>query len=394
MQYKFSDRISALKPSAIREILKAVQDPNAISFAAGSPAAEAFPAIPMRDFASEILTDNPAAALTYGVSEGYDPLRKAVMSRMREKYATGADDDDILIVTGGQQGIELLTKCVLNEGDTIISEEPSFVGALNAFRSFNANLVGVTVEDDGMNIDALEEALKNNPNTKFIYVIPTFQNPSGRVTSLEKRKAIVEMAKKYDVLILEDNPYFELRYSGEYVPTIKSLDTDGRVVYCGSFSKILSPGIRVGYVIANRELINKMTVAKQVSDVHTNLLFQMVAEKMMTQYDLDGHIAGLCDLYRTKRDAMVAAIRREMPKAKFIVPDGGLFLWLTLPENVSGADFARACSERGVMGVPGATFLIDDSRMSSFVRLNFSTPSIDQINKGIAIMGVVYKELC
>ena len=392
MEYKFSDRISALKPSAIREILKAVQDPNAISFAAGSPAAEAFPAEAMRDFASKILTESPAAALAYGVSEGYNPLREAVLRRMREKYATGTDDDDVLIVTGGQQGIELLSKCVLNEGDTVISEAPSFVGALNAFRSFNVNLAGVPMDDDGMNIEALENALRENPNAKFIYVIPTFQNPSGRVTSLEKRKAILALAEKYDVLVLEDNPYFELRYSGEYVPTIKSLDTNGRVVYCGSFSKILSPGIRVGYVIAGRALISKMTVAKQVSDVHTNLLFQMVVHKMMTEFDLDAHIKGLCDLYRVKRDAMVNALRKEMPGADFIVPDGGLFLWLKLPDTVSGADFAKACSARGVMGVPGATFLMDDTQMCSYVRLNFSTPSIEQIEKGIAIMGQAAKE--
>jgi len=393
VKYTFSDRISALKPSAIREILKATQDPNAISFAAGSPAAEAFPAEPMRDFANEILTNNPAAALTYGVSEGYNPLRAEVLKRMREKYNTGSDDDDILIVTGGQQGIELLSKCVLNEGDTVISEEPSFIGALNAFRSFNVNLVGVPVEDDGMDLAALERALAENPKTKFIYVIPTFQNPSGRVTSLEKRRGILELAKKYDVLVLEDNPYFELRYSGEFVPTIKSMDTEGRVVYCGSFSKILSPGIRVGYAIAGAELIGKMTVAKQVSDVHTTLVFQMVAYKMMTEFDLDGHIEKLCDLYREKRDVMVNTLRTHLPMAKFIVPDGGLFLWLTLPEGVSGAAFVKECASRGVMCVPGATFLMDDSLESNCIRLNFSTPSIAQIEKGIAIMGEAAKAM-
>lgn len=392
MQYAFSDRISALKPSAIREILKATQDPNAISFAAGSPASEAFPAEAMRRFSNEILRDMPAAALTYGVTEGYTPLQEAVLHRMHGKYATGSADDDILIVTGGQQGIELFSKCVLNEGDTVISEAPSFVGALNAFRSFAANIVGVPVEEDGMDLAALERALTENPNAKFIYVIPTFQNPSGRVTSLAKRRAILELAHRYDVLILEDNPYFELRYSGNAVPTIKSLDTEGRVVYCGSFSKILSPGIRVGYVIAGRELINKMTVAKQVSDVHTNLVFQMVAHKMMTEFDLDAHIDGLCSLYREKRDAMTAAIRRELPGTSFVEPEGGLFLWLKLPDSVSGAEFTRACSAKGVMCVPGATFLTDELASCPYVRLNFSTPSLAQIEKGIAIMGDAARE--
>ncbi|MBQ1505031.1 MAG: PLP-dependent aminotransferase family protein [Oscillospiraceae bacterium] len=392
MQYTFSDRISALKPSAIREILKATQDPNAISFAAGSPASEAFPAAQMQIFIDEILTKNPAAALTYGVSEGYTPLREAAKARMRDKYQTGTDDDDILIVTGGQQGIELLSKCVLNEGDTVISEAPSFIGALNAFRSFGVDLVGVPMEHDGMNIASLEKALAENPKAKFIYVIPTFQNPSGYVTSLEKRKAILELAKKYDVLILEDNPYFELRYSGSFVPTIKSLDTEGRVVYCGSFSKILSPGIRVGYVIAGKEMIAKMTVAKQVSDVHTNLVFQMVAQKMLTEFDIDRHIAWLCDLYREKRDAMTGAIRRYLPSLSFVEPEGGLFLWLKLPDSVSGADFAKACAAKGVMCVPGATFLTDEAAACPYVRLNFSTPSLAQIEEGVRRMGEVAKE--
>lgn len=393
LQYTFSNRISELKPSAIREILKVTQDPNIIPFAAGNPAPEAFPVAEMSEISARIFKESPASALQYGVSEGYTPLREAIKARMHDKYHTGTEDDDVLVVTGAQQGMDLTAKCFLNEGDGIICESPSFIGSLNSFRSYRANLIGVPTEPDGMDLEKLEAALRDNGNVKLIYIIPTFQNPTGRVTSLEKRRKILALAAKYNVLILEDNPYFELRYSGEDVPTIKSMDTEGRVIYVGSFSKILSPGIRVGFVMANHGVISKLTVAKQVSDVHTNLMYQMIACDMLTKYDIDAHIAKVCDMYRAKRDAMCDAIEKYFPKAcTYERPDGGLFLWCRLPDGYDGVAFCKLCGTRGVMGVPGSSFSIDENEVSPYIRLNFSLPSFEQIERGVKIMGDTMRE--
>lgn len=393
MNYTFSNRISELKPSAIREILKVTQDPTVISFAAGNPAPEAFPVKEMSEISARIFREMPATALQYGVSEGYTPLRQTIRERMLSKYATGTEEDDVLIVTGAQQGMELTTKCFVNEGDSIICESPSFIGSLNSFRSYRANLIGVPMEVDGMDLEKLENALRENNNVKFIYVIPTFQNPTGRVMSLAKRQKILELARQYDVMILEDNPYFELRYSGENLPTIKSMDTEGRVIYVGSFSKILSPGIRVGFVLANSAVISKLTVAKQVSDVHTNLMYQMIANEMLTKYDIDAHIEKICDIYREKRDAMCNAIEKYFPKeVTYERPDGGLFLWCRLPDGYDGVEFCKLCGPRGVVGVPGSSFAIDENEKTPYIRLNFSLPTFEQIERGVKIMGEALRE--
>ena len=245
MNYTFSNKISSLKPSAIREILKAPSDANTISFAAGNPAPESFPIDEMEALANEIFHENPASALQYGVTDGYTPLREAISARNKAKFNIGRDFDTTVIVSGGQQGIELACRVFCNEGDAIICENPTFIGALNAFRSNGARPIGVPLSEDGIDTDALEEAIKATPNAKLIYVIPNFQNPSGITTSYEKRVKIYEIAKKYGLIILEDNPYGELRFAGEDVPTIKSMDNDGIVIYCSTFSKILSAGMRV-----------------------------------------------------------------------------------------------------------------------------------------------------
>ncbi|MDR3645001.1 MAG: PLP-dependent aminotransferase family protein, partial [Clostridia bacterium] len=271
MDYEFSARISSLQPSAIREILKAASDPNLISFAAGNPAPESFPVADIRRISAQILENNAAEALQYGISEGYTPLHDVLRTRMRDKFRCGGDGDDLIIVSGAQQGIELSCKVLCNEGDTVLCENPSFIGALNAFRSYNVNLRGVPVEADGISIPGLEQALNEEKRTKLLYLIPTFQNPTGITMSEEKRRCVYALAKKYGVMIIEDNPYADLRFSGSEVPLIKSFDTDGLVIYCGSFSKVLSAGMRVGFVIAPKPVISKLVVAKQVSDVHTNL---------------------------------------------------------------------------------------------------------------------------
>ncbi len=394
MNYNFASRIGGLKPSAIREILKVTQDPSVISFAAGNPAPEAFPVKEMKLIADELFDERAAYALQYGVSEGYAPLRELTAARLKEKYNIGTPDDDLIILSGGQQVMDLTAKCFLNEGDTILVEDPSFIGSLNCFRSYGAHLVGIPMEPDGIDVDALERALKTEKNVKLMYLIPTFQNPTGRVMSLAKRRRVLELSKQYDVPIIEDNPYYELRYSGEYVPTIKSLDTDGRVIYAGSYSKVLSPGIRLGFACANKEVISKLVVVKQVSDVHTNLFFQMIAAEYLSRYSLDEHIAQVCAIYREKRDAMADALNKYCADTlHFESPEGGLFLWCDIRSGRDGRDLCTISGKKGVAAVPGIAFAIDPESTVPSIRLNFSLSTFEQIDRGCRLLGEAAREL-
>ena len=394
MEYKISDKFVNMKPSAIREIFKSLGKPGCISFAAGNPSPESFPVEEIRKITSRILSEEPITALQYGVTEGYPKLRELVSARLKRVYGIGSDDDETIIVSGGQQGIELTCKVMCNEGDVVISENPSFIGALNAFRSLGAKPVGVPLGDDGMDIAALEKALAENPNAKIIYTIPSFQNPAGITSTLENRKAVYALASKYDVVIIEDNPYGDLRFSGEDVPTYKSFDTEGRVVYCGSFSKILSAGIRIGTLTANKALVSKIVVAKQVEDVHTNMFFQMVCAKYMSEYDLEEHIAKIRKLYSHKAGLMISALEKFMPSdVKFTRPDGGIFLWCSLPEGYDLGEFIKRCSEKNVFVVPGTAFLPDESETTRSFRLNYSMPSDEEITRGIKLLADVVAEM-
>jgi len=388
MDYKISNRMRDMKPSAIREIFKSLGKPGAISFAAGNPSPLSFPVEAISALSADILANDSTTALQYGVTEGYLPLRGSVAARLKSKFAIDTDSNTTIITTGGQQALELACKALCNEGDVILCEEPTFIGALNAFRSIGAKPIGVPLENDGINIEVLEEKLKTTPNVKMIYVIPTFQNPAGLTTSAEKRKKIYELAKKYDVVILEDNPYGELRFSGEDILPIKSMDTNGRVIYCGSFSKVLSAGIRVGFAVGGEEIIQKMVVAKQVEDVHTNVFFQMLCHRFLTEYDFDAHIQSIRDLYRHKATLMIDALDRFMPKSvAFTRPEGGLFLWCTLPEGYSMSEYVKRAADNNVFVVPGVAFCCDTEGTSQSFRLNYSTPSDEDITKGIEILG-------
>ncbi len=394
MEYRVSDKMVNMKPSAIREIFKSLGTPGAISFAAGNPAPESFPVEDMARIGADIFESSAVQALQYSVTEGYPRLREQVRARLLDKFGIGTENDDLIIVTGGQQGIELSCKVLCNEGDTVIAENPSFIGALNAFRSLGAKIRGVELTDKGMDTAALERTLQENPDTKMIYVIPTFQNPAGSTTSLETRKEIYRIAAKYDVIILEDNPYGELRFAGEDLPTIKKLDTDGRVLYCGSFSKVLSAGMRIGFLLGPKELIQKIVVAKQVEDVHTNIYFQMLCSRYMDECDMDAHVEEIRALYRKKCGWMLECLDKYMPSCvKYTRPEGGLFLWCTLPETVALMDFVMAAKERLVFVVPGTAFNCDESAPSQSFRLNYSMPSMEEIEKGIRILGDLVREM-
>lgn len=393
MNYTFSDRISSLKPSAIREILKATSDPSVIPFAAGNPDAAAFPIDAVRELSKKIFDEMPVLALQYGITEGYAPLRQRIKEYMKQTKNIGRDFDDIIITSGATQIMDLTTKVFCNFGDTVICETPSFIGSLNCFRSYGCKLKGVPVEADGINVEILEEKLKTSENVKFIYTIPNFQNPSGATMSLEKRKRVYELAKKYGVLILEDNPYGDLRVAGEDVPNIKSFDEDGIVIYAGSFSKVLAPGIRAGYVIAPAEIISKMTVGKQAADTHSTMFTQILVDEWMKSTDLNEHINKIRQIYRRKLNLMCDLIDEYWGGfVKYVRPEGGLFVWCELPESVNMLEFAAKCVENKVAVVPGSAFTVEPEETTNCIRLNFSTPSDEKIVEGMEILKKV-KEL-
>lgn len=395
MEYTFSNKMAALKPSAIREIFKSLTDPTIISFAAGNPAPESFPVEALAEISADIFANASTTALQYSITEGYPPLRQAVAERQKARFGIGRDGDMTIITTGGQQGIELCCKVLCNEGDVVLVENPSFIGALNAFRSLGAKPVGIPLRPEG-GIDPadLEAALDANPNAKLLYLIPTFQNPAGSTTDEATRRRIYDICRRRGMIILEDNPYGELRFAGEDVPTLKSMDEDGIVVYCSSFSKILSAGMRVGFVVAPEAIAQKMVVAKQVEDVHTNIFFQMLCHRYITEHDLDAHIAGIRDLYRRKCNLMLSALDEHLPKSiTYTRPEGGLFIWCTLPDGVDAPAFIQRCLAEKVAVVPGATFNADETAPSQSFRLNYSTPSDDQIIEGVKRLGKVAKEM-
>ena len=389
MDYRFSDAMSNISPSAIREILKYSSDPAVVPFSAGNPAPEAFPVSRIAEISARILSEQPITALQYGATEGYQPLREHLCRYLKEKHRIGSEADSLIITTGAQQVMELAAKSLCNAGDVIITEDPSFIGSLNSFRSIGAKLVGVPGRPDGMDLEALEAALKANPNAKLIYTIPNFQNPTGVTMSWEKRQGVYALAKRYGVLIVEDNPYGDLRFAGEDIPAIKTLDTDGIVIYAGSFSKVLSPGMRVAYAIGPEPVIRKMTVAKQGEDVHTNMWAQMVTYEFM-QEGFEQHLDSLRAIYRKKAELMMRLCDEHLvPTGITYLPiEGGLFLWATLPE---GADMPRFCTEavkeHKVAFVPGTAFLTDQSVPCRSFRLNFSTPTDEAMIRGMQILG-------
>ena len=395
MDYKFSNKVLALKPNAIREILKSASDPGVISLSAGNPAPDAFPVEAIGEISARLLRDNPIGVLQYGVSEGYQPLRDELKQYLKAKNNIGGEDEELIIVSGAQQVMDIAAKTFLNEGDVLICEAPSFVGALNTFRSYNTELIGVPVEPDGMDMDELERVLDGNPRAKMIYTIPNFQNPSGVTMSLEKRKRLYELAKAHGVMIIEDNPYGDLRYYGEDVPAIKSFDTEGIVIYSGSFSKVVSPGIRVGFMMAPKAVMAKMIICKQGQDVHTTMWSQMICYEFMTKYDYEAHLDYLRKLYTVKADLCMSLLD------EYVVPhgisynkiQGGLFIWCDLPGDVDMLDFCKKLTERKVCVVPGNAFLTDSAMECHSFRINFSTPTDEQLTQGIKEIGKLAREL-
>ena len=394
MEFRYSDKVLGMRPSIIRELLKQMSDPSLISFAGGNPAADSFPVADIRAFSDKLLETDPVGMLQYSVTEGYGPLRQACRDFANRKWPVVKKSDEVIITSGSQQVIEFMAKRLCNEGDVVAVEEPAFLGAYNSMRSFGAVLRGVPLQPDGVDLEALEAAFAAEPKPKFFYCIPNFQNPTGYTTSAAKRKAIYELAVKYGVPVLEDDPYGALRISGEDVPPIKHFDETGAVVYAGSFSKILCPGMRLAYCAGQPEFITKMVTAKQGSDVHTNVWAQRVCERMLRETDMNAHIARLQAIYREKANHMMAQLDEKLSGAvSYVRPEGGMFIWAKLPDEVPAGEFARRCLEKKLAVVPGSAFYTDSAVDQPFVRLNFSTPTKEQIDRGVAVMAEVLAEM-
>lgn len=388
MEFVQSQRMSGVSGSIIRELFKLTAAPDMISFAGGNPSPEAFPTREIADIAYDALSNRGTSMLQYGLSEGYPPLRNEVKRYLKEKYGFPREEDDTLIVSGGQQCADLTAKILLNEGDGVICEELSFVGVLNTLRSYGAKLTGVPMESDGMNLEALKKAMETTPRAKLLYIIPNFQNPTGFTTSWEKRKAIYAMAKEHGLFILEDDPYGELRFEGDPVPPIKSLDTEGIVIHAGSFSKTMAPAFRLGFITANKALIARLIVAKQCTDVHSTTLFQEICYRYMTEHDYAGHIAMVSRLYGEKCECMLSNMEKYFhPSVRFNRPQGGLFVTAFLPEGMDAYPFVTEGIRRKVACVPGVAFVMDPTRPSNAFRMNYSMPTMEQIETGIRILG-------
>ncbi len=393
IQNALADRITSLKASAIREIFKMVGSSDIISFAGGIPSPELFPTKEFTELFGKIMSEKGRQALVYGITEGYAPLIKTV-SDMLGSNGILHETDSVVITTGAQQAIDLTAKSMVNDGEGIIVEEPSFIGSLNSFRSYNARLFGVEMDSDGINIEKTEQILKSE-NIKLIYTIPTFQNPMGVTMSAEKRKQLLELAEKYDCYIIEDNPYGDLRFAGEAVAPIKTMDKNGRVIYVGSFSKTLSPGLRVGFVACHRDIMDRIVVAKQVNDVHTPLINQMLVEEYIENYDYDAHVKAGCELYGRKCALMLDSMEKYFPDCvSYTRPEGGIFLWCTMPEGTDSKEIFKKAVENKVAFVPGSTCMVDIDAPSNCFRLNYSTATDEAIEKGIEILGrILHEEL-
>lgn len=383
MSVKRSNRMIGAKASFTREALKYAEVPGVIAFADGSPNEDLFPVPEMTKAFNKVLNDEWRHAFQYTPTEGYEPLKVQLQKRM-EKFGVSCTHDQMLITTGSQQGLDLSAKIYIDPGDVILVESPTYLGALSAFRYYQPNVVEVDMDEEGMRMDALEARLQEYTNTRFIYTIPDFQNPSGRVMSAERRQRIVELAEKYDVMIVEDNPYYELRFEGERIPPIKHYDKNGRVIYLGSTSKSFVPGLRVGWIVATETIIRDYVLLKQAADLSTTEIAQQVVAHFMEDEDFDAHVDRLNATYRVKRDVMMKAFKAYFPDSiQATYPQGGLFLWLTLPEHCDCMElFWKALEKEKVIFIPGETCYPRGGHKNT-LRLCYSTASDEEIEEGM-----------
>ena len=392
MSMVYATRMDSLRASEIREILKITQREEVISFAGGLPAPELFPVEMLKEISCQVLTESGRSALQYSTTEGYEPLRRKIAERVGRKFQTKVSTQQVLITCGSQQALDFTGKLFLDEGDVVLCESPTYLAAISAFRAYQPQFVEVPTDDNGMIMAALEKILATTDRVKLIYVIPDFQNPTGRTWSLERRQRLVELATRYEIPVIEDNPYGELRFEGELLPSLKSMDTAGLVIGTGTFSKTFCPGMRIGWLIAEPELIEKYVLIKQGADLCTSLRSQMEVDMFMERYDFEANLGKLTDLYRKRRNAMVEALEEMMPTGvKFTRPQGGLFLWVELPSHISAVELLRECLKRDVAFVPGDAFF-PNGGVKNTLRLNYSNMPENRIREGIQRLAGVIKE--
>jgi len=399
-EYRYAHRMQKMGSSVIRELLKFTEQPDIISFAGGLPAPDVFPVEQFREACNYVLDHFGPQALQYSTTEGYKPLREMI-ARHTARYAVEVTADNILITSGSQQALDFIGRLFINRGDYIVVESPTYLGALQAWNAYGAQYIPVRADEDGMIVDELEAALRIGP--KFIYILPNFQNPSGSTLSLERRHKLVELADRYGVPIVEDDPYGQLRYEGDHIPSIVSLDSEyrgpngghssGNVIYLSTFSKLLAPGLRLAWVIAPPEVIRKLVMTKQAADLHTSSFNQYVAHEVAKGGFLDEHVKLIRATYKERRDVMFEMMEEVFPQGvTWSKPKGGMFLWGVLPEGMDAAEVLRRALEKKVAFVPGGAFHPRGGGENT-MRINFSYSSPDVIREGVMRLGTTLKEL-
>jgi len=389
----FAKRMDVMKASEIREILKITQRPEVISFAGGLPAPELFPIEEMKQVARIVLEESGSQALQYSTTEGFAPLRQHIAQRMNNKFKTCVHSDNILITSGSQQALDFSGKLFLNEGDIVLCESPTYLAAISAFKAYQPQFIEVPTDDDGMIIAELQQILERHDNIKLVYVIPDFQNPTGRTWSIERRQQFIAVMSQYDIPVIEDNPYGELRFEGEIPPSIKSLDRKGIVIFVSTFSKTFCPGLRIGWIAADQNLIEKYVLIKQGADLHTSSISQREISKYLDLYDFDANIVKIVQVYRQRRNAIVEAMQNCFPDdIKFNRPQGGLFTWVELPKHFKAVELLQTCLQQDVAFVPGDSFFPNRIVENTF-RLNYSNMPEERIFDGIQRLAKVIKQV-
>lgn len=391
-KFQFSKRVPAKGNDAVGSILAAAADPKIISFAGGLPAPELFPVKEMQAAVDKVFEQHGREAMQYGAAKGVTALRETILDHVAEKENIHAQLDNVLVTTGSEQVLDLVGKAFVNPGDTVLIEEPTYLCALDVFKSYGANFVSVPMDEDGLRMDALEETLKQHPEAKLLYTVPNFQNPTGRTLTAERRQKLVELADKYDFFVLEDNPYGEIRFAGTHVPAVKSYDQNDRVFYMSTFSKTLAPGFRLGWVVAAKEVVDQLTVLKQSADLHTDNLVQYAVAQFFEDNDVDAHVADISKLYGHRKDLMTAGIKKYFPAGvKSTDPEGGMFLWVEVPGVDDTVALFKECLKHNVAFVPGDPFFAGKPQPGAF-RLNYSNMSDEQIDTGLERLGQALKQ--
>lgn len=389
MNYTFANRMDRMKGSAVRELMALTARPEVISFAGGMPAPELFPVEGVKEAACAVLDEMGRRALQYAPTEGYIPLREQIVKRMEERLHIKTDIDHVLVTSGSQQGLDFSARVFLNPGDVILVESPSYVGALNAFNACEPTYIEVPTDDYGMIPEELERILETTENVKLIYVIPDFQNPSGKTWSMKRREHFMELVNKFEIPVIEDNPYGDLRFEGEYLPSLKSMDTKDLVIFLGTLSKVFCPGLRIGWVCAHEDVLAKYNFIKQGADLQVSSFDQMLASKFMDMYDLNEHVEKIKAVYKVRRDLMLKTMSETFPEGvTWTKPEGGLFTWVTLPEGVDAGKIAPKLLEQNVAYVPGGAFYPYPGKENHF-RLNYSNATEENLVEGIKRIGAV-----